>query len=77
MHESQILALGTAPGWTVQRQKKEVKRLKVMVEARFLLVQLPAEKVDFGAFLSKFREVGDLVFVPQNIRAFNEDGPDL
>ncbi|KAF9651118.1 hypothetical protein BDM02DRAFT_966159 [Thelephora ganbajun] len=75
MHESRSSALGTTPSWTALRQKKEVKRLKVMVEARFLFVPLSAEKVDLGAFLSKFREVGDVDFVPQKIRTLNEDGP--
>ena len=75
MQESRSSALDTTPSWTVSRQKKEIKRLKVMIEARFLLVPLSAEKVDLGAFLSKFREVGDVIFVPQKIRTLNDDQP--
>jgi len=73
MHESQSSVLDTTPSWTASRQKKEAKRLQVIVEARFLFVLVGAEKVDFGAFLSKFREVGDVTFVPQKIRTLNED----
>jgi len=76
IHESQSSVLSTAPSWTVPRQNKEVKRLKVMIEARFLFMPLFSEGVEFGAFLSKFREVGDLIFVPQKIRTLNEDGRD-
>ena len=72
MHESQPSVSDTTDSWTVPRQ---MKRLKVMIEARFLFVPLVAEKVDFGAFLSKFREVGDLAFVPQKIRTLNDDEP--
>ena len=75
MHESQSSVSDTTSDWTVPRQKKEMKRLKVMIEARFLFVPLVTEKVDFGAFLSEFREVGDVVFVPQKVRALNDDGP--
>ena len=73
MHESQSSVLDTIPSSTVPRQKKEMKRLKVMIEARFLFVPLVAERVDFGAFLTKFREVGDVAFVPQKIRSLNDD----
>jgi len=66
----------TLNDWTVPWQKNEVKRLNVMIEARFLFVPLGTEKVDFGAFLSKFREVGDVAFVPQKIRSSNEGGSD-
>jgi hypothetical protein len=65
--------LDTTPSWAVPGQKGEMKRLKVMIEARFLFVPLVAEKVDFGTFLSKFREVGDVVFVPQKIRSLNDE----
>lgn len=58
------------------RQKKEVKRLDLRIEARFLFVPLGTEKVDFGAFLSKFREVGDVTFVQQKVRTLNEGESD-
>lgn len=64
------------PSWTVSGQGKEVKRLKVFVEARFLFVPLTVGEVDLGSFLSKFREVGDVAFVPQKIRTLNEEGSD-
>ena len=72
VRESQSSALDTTPSWTVPRQKREMERLKVMIEARFLFVPLGAEKVDFGAFLYRFREVGDVTFVPQKIRTLND-----
>jgi len=72
-HEPQPPVLSTTPSWTVPRKKKEAKRLKVMIEARFMFMPLFTEKVDFGAFLSKFRELGDLVFIPQKFRKFGED----
>lgn len=73
MRESQYSVSDTALGWTVSKQKEEMKRLKVVIEARFLFTPLGAEKVEVGAFLSKFREVGDVIFVPQKIRTLNED----
>lgn len=75
MHESQSRSpeTGVAPIWTIPG---EVKRLKVFVEARFLFVPLSTERVDLGSFLSKFREVGDVAFVPQKIRTLNEDESD-
>jgi len=76
MHQSQSFGVDAMPNWTVSRQKKEVKRLKVFVEARFLFVSLTAKEVDLGSFLSKFREVGDVIFVPQKIRTLNEDESD-
>jgi len=75
MQESRSSALDTTPSWAVSGQKKEMERLKVIIEARFLLVQLSADKVNLGAFLSKFREVGDVMFVPQKIRTLNDDQP--
>ena len=75
MQESRSSAFGTTPSWAVSRQKKEMKRLNVMIEARFLLVPLSADKVDLGTFLSRFREVGDVIFVPQKIRTLNDDQP--
>jgi len=68
MHESSLGA--TAPRWTIPREKEA--RLKVMIEARFLFLPLGANKVDLGSFLSKFREVGDVVFVPQGVRSLND-----
>ena len=76
VHESQSFGLDATPSWTVLRQKGEAKRLKVLVEARFLFMPFGVEKVDLGSFLSKFREVGDVLFVPQKIRTLNEDGFD-
>lgn len=73
MHESQTSVLGTVHSWMMPGQRKEVKRLNVMIEARFLFTPLGTEKVDFGAFLSKFREVGDVTFISQKIRTLNED----
>lgn len=73
MDESRSSKAGSTPSWAVPRQKGEVKRLKVFVEARFLFVSLTADKVVLGSFLSKFREVGDVIFVPQGIRTFRED----
>lgn len=71
MHESQFSVLGATPSWTAPRGK----RLKVMVEARFLFIPLCSEKVDLGAFLHRFREVGDVIFVPQKTRTLNDDEP--
>lgn len=34
---------------------------------------LSSDKVDLGAFSSKVREVGDVIFVSQKIRTLNED----
>ena len=76
MHESQTSVSDTTQSWMMTRQKKEAKRLDVMIEARFLFMPLGTEKVDFGGFLSKFREVGDVTFVPQKIRTLNEDDSD-
>jgi len=73
MQNSQSLVLETTPSWTMPRQRKEMKRLKVMIEARFLFISLRSEKVEFGAFLSKFREVGDAAFAPQRIRTLDDD----
>jgi hypothetical protein len=73
MQESQSSGLNPTPGWTLPKQEGEVKRLTVFVEARFLFVSFPAEKVELGSFLSKFREVGDVVFVPQKTRTLNDD----
>lgn len=73
MHESQAWVWGAPSNWAVPRQKEEVKRLQVVIEARFLFAPLGSEKVEFGEFLSKFREVGDVTFVPQKIRASIED----
>lgn len=67
MHESD-----PSGSWTVSDQE-DVKRLQVLIEARFLFKPLASDKVDLGAFLSKFREVGDVIFVPQKIRTLNED----
>jgi hypothetical protein len=67
MHE-----LDAPQSWTESRREK-AKRLQVLIEARFLFRPLASEKVDMGAFLSKFREVGDVIFVSQKIRTLNED----
>ena len=67
MHESE-----PSGSWSVSDQK-DVKRLQVLIEARFLFKPLASDKVDLGAFLSKFREIGDVIFVPQKIRTLNED----
>ena len=75
MHESQTSASDTTRSWTVPRQK-EVKKLDLKIEARFLFMPLGTEKVDFGGFLSKFREVGDVTFVPQKVRTLNEGESD-
>ena len=72
MHDPQPSVSGIAPNWTMAGAKKEIKKLKVMIEARFLFVPLRSEKVEFGAFLSKFREVGDVAFVPQGIRTLDD-----
>jgi hypothetical protein len=72
IRESQFL--DATLNWTEPRQK-EVERLTVFVEARFLFLRLK-EEVDLGSFLSKFREVGDVVFVPQKTRTLNEDESD-
>lgn len=74
MRESRLL--DSKPNWTEPRKKEEVKRLKVFIEARFLFVRLTAQKVDLGSFLSKFREVGDVVFIPQKIRTPNDEESD-
>jgi hypothetical protein len=76
MDESICSVLDPAGSWMVPTQKREVKRLRVMIEARFLFASMNVDKVDCGAFLSRFREVGDVVFVPQKIRTLNEDGAD-
>ena len=76
VHESQTSVSDITQSWAVPRQKKEVKRLDVKIEARFLFMPLGAEKVDFGAFLSKFREVGDVTFVPQKVRTLNDGDSD-
>lgn len=76
MYASRLFGVDGTSSWTEQGRKKGVKRLKVLVEARFLFAQLTAEKVDLGSFLSKFREVGDVVFVPQKTRRLNEDESD-
>ena len=73
MHECQRSEPNATPSWAEPMQKREAKRLKVFIEARFLFVPLASEKVDLGSFLSKFRDVGDVAFVPQKIRTFNED----
>ena len=73
MHEYPTSGWDTTPSWTVSRQKREVKRLNVVLEARFLFVPLGSEWVDFGSFLSKFREVGDITFGSQKIRSASED----
>jgi len=72
MHESQSSVLGTTHSWTTPGQKKETKKLKVMIEARFLFVSLRSERIEFGAFLSKFREVGEVAFVPLGIRTMDD-----
>ena len=69
IQESQALRANVTSSWTAP---KEVKRLKLFIEARFLFV-LNGNKVDLGSFLSKFREVGDVLFVTQKIRTLNED----
>lgn len=76
MDKSRSLRVDGTPSWVVPWQTAEVKRLKVFVEARFLFVRLTADKVELGSFLSKFREAGDVIFVPQGIRTFNEDEND-
>lgn len=76
MHETLHSAVDEASKWTMPSQEKEVKKLKVLVEARFLFVPLGSEGVDLGSFLSRFREVGDVIFVPQRIRASNDDALD-
>lgn len=76
MHESQTSVSDTTRSWTVPRQKKGVRRLDVRIEARFLFVPKGTERVDLGVFLSKFREVGDVTFVPQKIRTLNEGDSD-
>lgn len=76
MRESQTPVLDIARGWIVPGQKQAAKRLDVRIEARFLFKPLGTEQVDFGAFLSKFREVGDVTFVPQRLRTLNEDDSD-
>jgi len=73
VHESQTSVSDTARSWMAPEQKKEVKRLDVRIEARFLFMPLGREKVELGAFLSKFREVGDVTFVPQKTRTLNDD----